>query len=267
MPAFAVLLGGCGSSLNHRDASQGDAWVEVDGRSLGAAELSAAREELAPFGQGRFSGEQGTNALLATLIDLELLAKRARQAGIFEDPRVSWAEVEAQAQAQTRAVKERLVPRERWQEDDARLNRYLSEHVPELWVPEKRSVWFASFDSWTHAREARELLATGELSPESLDETGFTLPQAKDVARFGHFHRLLFDPQLEIGDWLGAPVLRENKIWVARLQAIEEAQLPDLGDPVLRAAVVDQAIRAPQAQALEGYLAGLRQRWPLRRSP
>lgn len=265
--ALVLALGGCRTPFDPREGSERDAWVEVEGRLLGAAQLSAAREELAPFGQGRFSGEQGTKALLATLVDLELLATRARRAGIFEDPRVNWAEIEAQAQAQARALKERLVPRDAWQADDARLTRYLSETAPELWVPEKRSVWFAAFDNWAQAEQAQVLLVSGALSPQSLENTGITLPQIKDVATFGRFHRLLFDPSLKIGDWLGAPVLRGQKIWVARLQAIEEAQLPDLGDPVLRAAVVDHALRAPQTQALEGYLEQLRERWPLRRSP
>lgn len=237
--------------------------VRVDGFSLGGDYLEAARQALAPYATERFSGERGSQALLANLINLELLATKARDAGFLDDPRVDWSVVDAQAQTQARAIKERRVPRASLSQNRAGLSAFIQENPAALGRGEERRAWVALAEDWRAARILWTELSSGARQPKDVPGAQLTAWMKRDDKRFPVFHRLLFDAALAPGEWLAGPVPLQDKVAVVRLEGRRWTPAPSLEDPAGRAKVVDAAIEAPQREALETYLQGLRVRWPL----
>lgn len=248
------------------NAGHGEAWVSVNEVPIGASELQGVRQELAEYGRVRFSNDQAKNALLASMIKLELLATKAKDAGFFEDPRVQWSVVDTLAQKQARAIKERRVPRAKVQADTAALQDFVNQKPGSFVGPEKRRAWIAVTKSWSQAQALIDSLQSKIQDPKEVEHAALSEPMARDDKAYPVFHRLLFDPSLQEGEYLAGPVLVQGKPCVVRLDEILQATPVDLQDAQQRARVVDAAIVAPQKRALAERLQSLRQRWPLRRS-
>lgn len=263
LPSLVAFLPlGCGVSSSQPDTR--DVAVRINGKPLTAQYLHVAREELSSYAQERFSGVQGDRAFLAALVDLELLSLKAKQSGAFADPRTQWSVVDTFAQRMARRIKERRLPRQGFASQDDQLLAYVQAHPETMRHPQRRKAELALVEDWTAGEELfarRGQLSKAQGKP-SLTETQW---MTRDDQRYPVFHRLLFAPKLEVGQWLAAPVPVAGKVGVARLSEIEPARPLDLENPEDRAMVVDAAIQAPQAEALEGYLEELRRRWPLKR--
>lgn len=261
--ALVLTVQGCERGKSP-DADQ-EAAVVVDGFPLTATYLDAVRQELPPYATQRFSGEPGQRALLARLVDLELIAGQARAGGWFDDPRVQWTLIERVAQNQVRALLERSVPRVPFEQDTQSLASFIEEHSEELRGPKQRRVWMARVDSWSEAARLELAIQEGRVEKEDVPNANLTPWMTRDDQQYPVFHRAVFDPALGPGEWLPGPVSIHGKVFIAQVQGIRSGELPSLDDPRARAKVVDAAILAPRQQALETYLQGLRARWPLRK--
>lgn len=260
--AFASLFtAGC-QPKQSAPSSQG-VLVWVGEMPLGSQYLQRVREELPAYGRGRFSGHQGERALLGQLLNLELMATQARASGLMKDPRVQWSEVQALAQRQALTIKERMMPRQSLAEDTAALQEYLRDHPEKVAKPETRNAWLAFADTWSQGQELHKKFISGTLDPKTWPGPAGRLEIQQDDISMPQLHSALFDPALKEGDWLSAPKLMNDNVVVAKLESIEPPIAAQLEDPVQRAEIVDEAIRAPQDAALEGYLQQLRKRWPL----
>jgi hypothetical protein len=246
-----------------------DEWPEgalarVDESTLTDEELEEIRAQLGAYAQARFRGPDGTRALLDALIEAELLAREAVEAGLGDDPRVEWAVVEELASLREAAELERRMPRASIAADVAALRAAYQDVLPELTRPERRSLEGVRFSELGPAERALADLTAGRVRLGDLGEVVRTPLASRDDQQFPGFHAILFDPGLREGDYLPAPVITERHVLVGRVAEIDPAVAPPFEDAAVQARLVEvvRARRAPEIRA--EVLAELAERYPAR---
>jgi len=264
MPRCAVLallvsLAGCGGVGG--DVPEG-ALAIVGERSFGPQDVAAVQAQLGAYAQLRFRGDEGKHALLTALVDAELMAQAAQDAGLADDPRVRFAELEEIAAVERSSELERLVPRAEVEADTAALRAHYDAHLDEFMVAEHRSAEGVTFKTWPEAEADLARVRRGEATLESLGEIVRTQPQARNDREYPGFHPVLFAADLDEGELLPVPVVIGQRLLVARLRAIQPAHPKPFDDPAVQEALVE-AVRAPRvARAREARLAELALEFP-----
>ena len=268
-PALAGSLGlfltlgfGFGCEAELEQVPEG-ALALVGNEVIWPEELETRRAQLDAYGQRRFGREGGRIALLEAAISERLLILEAKRRGLDSNPRVQWAITEELARLQLAAELERRVPEQSVADDEAALRAYYEANIDAFTEPERRSAELFPVESLEDGEELIRLLATGETTWEVLGEGSYTAAQARDDERFPMLHRLLFDPDLEIGEVIAVPVYAQLKFHVARLKEVVPARAKDFDDPRVRAELVD-AVRAPRLErAKTELMAELAERYPI----
>ena len=228
---------------------------------LGPEDLAGTKSQLGAYAQLRFSGEEGQRALLEALIAAELLAQEAIDNGLGDDPRVQWALYEEVADVYLSAELERRVPRDDVAADEAALRAYYDAHPDEFATPPKRQARVVVYYDYPSAEAAAQLLRDGIVKLEWLGDVVTTPLQPRDDAEHPGFHALLFDPSLEVGDPLPAPITLGQVLAVGELAAVAPAGHASFDDPVVRERLVE-AVAAPRREAAHAELfAELSQRY------
>jgi hypothetical protein len=234
----------------------------VGDRTFRPEDLAAVQAQLGAYAQLRFRGDEGKHALLLALVDAELMAQAAGDAGLADDPRVRFAELEEIAAVQRSTELERLVPRADVEAEVAALRAYYDAHASEFMIAEQRSAEGVTFATWPEAEGALRSVASGTVELEALGELVHTQLQTRDDGEFPGFHPVLFADDLATGELLPVPVVVGRRLFVARVRAIEPAHPRSFDDPAVREALVE-AVRAPRvAEARAARLAELAARHP-----
>jgi predicted transcriptional regulator len=220
----------------------------VGDRTFGPQDIAAVQAQLGAYAQLRFRADEGKHALLMALVDAELMAQAAIDAGLADDPRVRFAELEEIAAVERSSQLERLVPRAEVEADTAALRAHYDAHAAAFMVPEHRSAEGVTFDTWIGAESALAKVQRGESTLESLGEIVHTQPQARDDDEFQGFHPVLFAADLDEGELLPVPVVIGPRLLVARVRAVQPAHLQPFEDPAVQEALVE-AVRAPRVEA------------------
>ncbi|HET6585702.1 MAG TPA: peptidylprolyl isomerase, partial [Nannocystaceae bacterium] len=209
--------------------------------------------------------DQGIVAFTAqALVDAELLAQAAQEAGLGDDPRLRFAELEEIATVQRSSELERAVPRAEVEADVASLRAWYDAHTDEFTVPEQRSAEGVMFKRWADAEAALASLQRGDATLDSLGEVVHTQPQTRDDREFPGFHPVLFADDLDDGALLPVPVIVGQTLLVARVTHVTPQHTKSFDDPAVREAVVE-AVRAPRlARARAARLAELAAQFPER---
>lgn len=229
---------------------------------FGSEDVSGVRAQLGAYAQLRFRGPEGERNLLDALIDAELMALEIVEQGRGDDPRVRYAVLEEIASVYLSSELERRVPREETAADQAALRAWYDAH-PEAFVrPERRSAQGVLFDTLSEAEDAHDAVSRGERTLEELGDLLTTPLLARDDHEFPSFHPFLFDPQVEVGELLAAPVVIGERILVARVDAIEPETREPFDDPAVQERLVRE-VRSPKLEAArEALLEELRARYP-----
>jgi hypothetical protein len=225
-------------------------------------DVEGTLHQLGAYAQARFRGPEGRRELLDALVDTELLAQEAIDAGLGDDPRVEWAVVEELAALQLSTELERRLPRAHVAADEAGLAVWWRAHAAELMRPEQRSLEGVLFGELAPAEAALEACRLGTSKLSDYGTVVFTPLAERDDAEYPAFHDLLFDPALHEGDWLAHPVLSERRIVVGKVHRIVPAQVPPLDDPDTRERVVNAVWEERAAPIRAALLAELADRWP-----
>jgi len=248
--ALLALVGlvGCGGA---QGGVPDGALAVVGDRVFGPADVAAVQAQLGAYAQLRFRGDEGRFALLQALVDAELMAQAAVDAGLGDDPRVHFAWLEELAAVQRSTELERAVPRAAIEADVEALRAHYDAH-PELFVvPETRVAEGVLFPRWDDAEAALAAVQLGTTTLESLAadteeaELLRTKPQTRDDHEFPGFHPLLFAPDLTPGELLPAPVVIGERLMVARLLEVEAPHRRPFDDPAVREQLVE-SLRAPR---------------------
>jgi hypothetical protein len=259
--SLAVAAGSPGCNALGGDVPEGTLAI-VGERTFGAQDVAAVQAQLGAYAQLRFRGDEGKHALLTALVDAELMAQAAQDAGLADDPRVRFAELEEIAAVERSSQLERLVPRAEVEADTAALRAHYDAHIGEFTVPEQRSAEGVTFKTWPEAESALARVSTGKATLESLGEIVRTQPQARDDREFAGFHPVLFAADLAEGELLPVPVVIGQRLLVARLRTIQPAHPRSFDDPAVQEALVE-AVRAPRVErARTARLAELAREFP-----
>jgi hypothetical protein len=266
-PLALVGLVGCGGA---QGGVPDGALAVVGDRVFGPADVAAVQAQLGAYAQLRFRGDEGRFTLLQALVDAELMAQAAIDAGLGDDPRVHFAWLEERAAVQRSTELERAVPRAEIEADVAALRAAYDAHPDRFVVPETRVAEGVLFPNWDAAEAA---LAALELGTETLDSLAAasaqnegellrTKPQARDDREFPGLHPVLFAADLQVGERMPVPVVIGERLMVGRLHAIVPAHRRDFDDPVVREQLVE-LLRAPRlADARRRREAELAERYP-----
>jgi hypothetical protein len=238
-------------------ARVGEAVIEVE-------QVEATHAQLDAFGQARFRGPHGRRALVDALIQQELLVQEARDAGLGDDPRVQWAVLEELAELQLTAMLERRLPRAEVAADTQALRARYERERNNFIEPERRRMRVIRVDTFDEGERVIQRLLAGDLSLEQiaaeLEREGEDRPvvrtplMKRDDEEFPAYHRLLFDPSLEVGDPVPAPVLSGQVVLVGVVDAIQPARVRPFEDPQVQ----EQLVTAERAARLEPLAAELR---------
>jgi hypothetical protein len=260
LPALtAMVMFGCGAQV---ETVPDGAVALVGERVIEAERLEATHAQLDAFGQARFRGPHGRRALLDALISEELLVLEAHDAGLADDPRVEWAVFEELAELQRAAMLERRLPRADVADDrDALLARY--EREPERFrEPERRRMRVVRVDTFDAGERAIARIAAGEQTLAELGEVVRTPLMKRDDEEFPAYHRVLFDPELEVGDLVPRPVLSGQLVLVGEVDEVVPARILPFEDPQVQ----EQLVAAEWAARIEpveaALLAELRDTFP-----
>jgi hypothetical protein len=246
---FAAVLA-CASGLS----CDGDAGVppgkvaRVGDVVFGPEDVAAVGAQLGAYGQLRFAGE-GNAALVAALVDAEVLAQEAKRLQLADDPRVAYALLEEVAAVHRSAELERRLPYAQVAADRPRLVAWYEAHRDAFVQPEQRAAEGVVFRDWVAATRAMTALELGTTTLEELGEVVRTPLQRRDDHEYPGFHPVLFDASLAAGDRLPRPVVVGEGLLVGRVHRIVAAAAPDLDDPATHEKVV-QAVREEQLAAI-----------------
>jgi hypothetical protein len=237
--------------------------VAVVGETIFRPEdFASVQAQLGAYAQLRFRGDEGKHSLLEALVDAELMAQAARDAGFADDPRVRFAELEEIAAVRRSSELERLVPRAEIQADTAALRAHYDAHPEDFVEPERRTAEGVTFKTWPEAEAALAEVQGGEATLESLGDVVRTQLALRDDHEFPGFHPVLFAADLEVGDMLPVPVVIGPRLFVARVREIVPAHARPFDDPAVQEALVE-AVRAPRlAEARAARLAQLAAQYP-----
>lgn len=211
---------------------------------FGPEDVAAVGAQLGAYGQLRFAGE-GNTALVAALVDAEVLAQEAISMGLGDDPRVTYALLEEVASVHRSAELERRLPHAEVAADTLRLRAWYDAHRDALILPEQRAVEGVVFDDWRSATRAMTALGLGTTTLEELGTLVRTPLQRRDDREYPAFHPVLFDPSLRAGDRLPRPVIVGEGLLVGRVHEVVPAAAPPLEDPATHERVVE-AVREEQ---------------------
>lgn len=260
----AVVMFACEAKV---DTVPEGALALVGDEVIEAERLESTHAQLDAFGQARFRGPHGRRALIDALIQAELLVQEARDAGFADDPRVEWAVLEELAELQRAAMLERRLPRAEVASDrDALRARYERER-DRFVEPERRQLRVVRVDTFDTGERAIARMLAGEQTLEALGEAlGETVVRTPLMKRndeeYPAYHRIVFDPALEVGDVLPRPVLSGQLVLVGVIEEVEPARTLAFDDPQVQ----EQLVSAEWAQRLEpveaALLAELRERFP-----
>jgi hypothetical protein len=243
--AFAAVVS---AACEGMDGGVPEGAVAVVGdRAFRPEDVAAVQAQLGAYAQLRFRGDEGRHTLVQALVDAEIMAQAAIDAGLGDDPRVRFAELEEIAAVQRSSELERLVPHADVQADTAALRAHYEAHIADFTVPEHRSVEGVTFKTWSEAEAALARVQSGEASLESLGTLVRTQPQVRNDRDFPGFHPVLFADDLDDGDLLPVPVVIGERLLVARLQPIAPAHAKPFDDPAVQEALVE-AVRAPRVE-------------------
>lgn len=257
--ALGSILGACEAEL---EGVPEGALARVGEVVIEAEEVEATQAQLGAFGQARFRGPHGHRALLDTLIEQELMVQAARDAGLGDDPRVEWAVLEELADLQRTAMLERRLPRAEVAEDEAALRARYDQMQGAFIEPELRSMRAVKVANFEAGEAALARLEAGEVTLAELGEVVRTPMMKRDDAEYPAYHRVLFDPELEVGDLLPVPVLAGSVVVVGAVDAIEPARRLGFDDPELREQLVSAERDARLAAVEAELLAELAERYP-----
>ncbi len=239
--SFGIWVGLSGCSAEIEGVPEG-ALARVGEAVIEPAQIEETHAQLGAFGQARFRGPEGRRALIDAVIVEELLVQEAREAGLDADPRVRWAVLEELAALQREAMLERALPRAEVAADrSALLARYERERE-RFTLPERRSLRAVHFETWEAAERAHARLRAGEVELADLGEVVRTAPMKRDDLEFPAFHSLLFDPALEVGDPLAAPVLSGSVVLVGELDAIDPATVQPFEGPEVQEQLIEREL-------------------------
>lgn len=247
--SLALLLAACGTDEGIPEGKL----ARVGDVVFGPEDVAAVSAQLGAYAQLRFAGGDGHGALLAALVDAEVLAQEAIRQGLGEDPRVEYALLEEVAGVYLSAELERRVPYAEVAADSAALRAWLDAHPDAFVEPEQRSAEGVVFERWIDAERAMAALDLGAVQLDELGELLKTPLQARDDHEFPGFHVVLFDPALRVGDRLPQPVTLGERLFVGRVHEVVPARRGDLDDPAVRERVV-QAVREPRLAAARAAL-------------
>ncbi len=225
---------------------------------IGPDDVAAARAQVGAYGQLRFSGPEGRVSMLEALVTAELLALEAQDAGLGDDPRVRFAELEEIATVHLTAELERRVPRSAVAQDTEALRAYYDQHSDAFTDPERRSAQGVVFSEFEAAQQALAALRGGTSSLEELGDLVATPLQARDDGEYPAFHPFLFAPQVGQGDFMPHPVFVGESVLVGRVQSVEPARVRPFEDEQVQEQLVSAVLAPLRDAARAEILAELR---------
>lgn len=254
----AALVVGCATDEGVPDGKL----ARVGDVVFGPEDVAAVGAQLGAYAQLRFAGTEGHAALLASLVDAEVLAQEAIRQGLGDDPRANHALLEEIASVYLSAEIERRVPYADVAADTPRLRAWYDAHPEQFMLPEQRSARGVAFEHWGAAEQAIAALDLGTTTLEELGELLTTPLQTRDDREFPGFHPVLFDAALGAGASLPRPVPVGERLLVGRVHEVAPAHPQPFDEPATRERIVS-AVRAPLlAQTRAAVLAELAQRYP-----
>jgi hypothetical protein len=234
----------------------------VGERPLGEEDVAATQAQLGAYGQARFRGKHGERALLEAKVMEALLEMEAIDAGLGEDPRVHWAVTEELASLQLTTEIERRLPREELAADTDALRRVYKESEEELMLAERRSFRGVRLKTMREAASALASLRAGESRLSDHGKVVTTSLAEREDENFPAFHRVLFDPELAVGDWLPQPVISDGRLLVGQVHEIVPAKPRPFDDPDVQERLI-QTLRAERVAELRPQiLAELAEKYP-----
>jgi hypothetical protein len=249
----AALAGGCAAA----DELPEGAVAKIGDVVIGPEDLAAELAHLGAYAQRRYRGPEGQVALLRGVIEAELMAAEARDAGYGDDPRVAWALTEAIADAELRAELQRRVPIEPIEQDEAALQRWYDAHPDAFVKPERRRYRAVLFTRWVEAEQALARLLAGEVALADLGQVYTTKMEPRDDREQPALHPMLFDPTQALDRPLPRPIPLDSRAMIAVLVGIEPAGRKPLTDDAVRRHVALAIQRERQAEQARALLAEL----------
>jgi hypothetical protein len=222
----SVVITGCEARV---DAVPEGAVALVGDVVIGTEWVESSHAQLDAFGQARFRGPHGRRALIDALIQQELLVQEARDNRLDDDPRVDWAVLEELAQLQLAAMLERRLPRAEVAADTHALRIRYQRERERFVEPERRRMRVVRVESYDEGERALARMESGMLTLDAYaterdTNVARTPTMKRDDREFPAFHRYLFDPRLNVGDFVPVPVLSGQLVLIGLVDAIEPAQ-------------------------------------------
>ncbi|WP_106090599.1 peptidyl-prolyl cis-trans isomerase [Enhygromyxa salina] len=245
-----VMLAACEATIEGVPAG---AVARVGEVVVETAQVEASQAQLDAFGQARFRGPDGQRALVAAIINEELLVQEARDAGLTDHPRVEWAVLEELAQLQLAAMLERRLPRAEVAADTPALRARYERERERFATPERRRMRVVRVQTWEQGERDLARLGAGELRLDELGAVVRTPLMKRDDAEFPAYHRVLFDPKLGVGDVVPSPVLSGQVLMIGEVDEIVPAGLLAFEDPEVQEQLVE-AEREARLVAVEAEL-------------
>ncbi len=225
-------------------------------------DLASTHGQLGAYAQRRFRGIEGRRLLLEALVDAELLASEANEAGLGDDPRVEFQVLEELAALELTTELERRVPHEAVAADLAALRQAYQGDRDAFVRAEQRGMKGVAFRSLHEADVAIEQLRRGTARLETFGEVVTTPMLEQNDLEYPGFHRVLFHNDLQAGHLVPRPVLIGDVLLVGYVDRIIPPTRKSFDDPVVREALIEQ-VRAPRAAtAREQFLRELEAEYP-----
>lgn len=227
-------------------------WGEVKDRLMAAGKGAVKRDPLAMEADARLNALQGE-------IDIRLLARRGRAAGLESDPVYKKRIAEYRKTRLINFHRSRLATE--IAPSEAQLKAYFEANRDQISIPEFRKVQMVMLNTREEAESLKEKIAAGDLTLYQAAADYSVAPDAKqNLGELGWIGKGKLKPQLDAVIFalqpseIGGPVEAGGLWHLASVLDVRDAQYSDLDEPATRKAVRRRYIH----EKLDDYVVELR---------